>query len=324
MNHFASINYHCSFNIHKNMIFYQKGSVYMRCLFIINPSSGTKQVQRNLDRLIGKMVLKQIVSTVDVFYTQKKDDAYYRTLTVRDSDYDFIVSVGGDGTVNEIISGYVEANLSLPIVIIPGGTVNDFANHFHLPTHNHEIIKMIQNHKTMKVDVGKVNDRYFANVIAGGMFSDISFQVPKNEKEKFGPLAYYATGIRQLPEQLHTSLHLKIITENETFLEEAKLFMVTNTSQVGGFKDIVPDASVSDGQMDLLIIRDCSTTDFISVLKDYALQDHQNSPFVRYIQAKNMTIECQEDIIYDVDGEEGHEFPIHVSAIPNALNIFVP
>ncbi len=295
----------------------------MRCLFIINPSSGTRIVQRNLDRLIGKMILKQIVSTVDIFYTQKKDDAYYKTMTLRDADYDFIVSVGGDGTVNEIISGYVEAGLSIPVAIIPGGTVNDFANHFSLPTHSKEFIQMLQDHKTMKVDIGQVNDRYFANVIAGGMFSDISFQVTKNDKEKFGPLAYYATGIRQLPEQLNTSLHLKITTESDVFHEEAKLFMITNTSQVGGFKDITPDANVQDGQMDLLIIRDCSTPDLISVFKDYALQEHQNNPFVNYIQAKKMTIECEENIIYDVDGEEGTQFPIHIKAIPQALNIFI-
>lgn len=306
------------------MLLYLKGSVIVRCLFIINPSSGTKIVQRNLDRLIGKMILKQIVSTVDIFYTQKKDDAYYKTMTLRDADYDFIVSVGGDGTVNEIISGYVEAGLTIPVAIIPGGTVNDFANHFHLPTHSKEFIQMLQDHNTMKVDIGKVNDRYFANVIAGGMFSDISFQVTKNDKEKFGPLAYYATGIRQLPEQLNTSLHLKITTESDVFYEEAKLFMITNTSQVGGFKDITPDADVQDGQMDLLVIRNCTPADLISVLKDYALQEHQNSPFVNYIQAKEMTIECEEDIIYDVDGEKGTEFPIHIKAIPKALNIFIP
>ena len=69
----------------------------------------------------------------------------------------------------------------------------------------------------MKVDVGKVNNGYFANVIAGGMFSDISFQVSKTDKERFGPLAYYVNGIRQLPTQLHTSLHLKVKTENEEF-----------------------------------------------------------------------------------------------------------
>lgn len=80
----------------------------MRCLFIVNPSSGTKTIQKRLDKIIGQMVLQQIVNHVDVFYTQKKNDAYHQCLALNPSDYDFIVSVGGDGTVNEIISGMIE------------------------------------------------------------------------------------------------------------------------------------------------------------------------------------------------------------------------
>ena len=79
----------------------------MKCLFIINPSYGTKTIQKNLDQMIGQMILKQIVQTIDVFYTQKKGDAYQRSLALKDGDYDFVVSVGGDGTVNEIINGFI-------------------------------------------------------------------------------------------------------------------------------------------------------------------------------------------------------------------------
>ncbi len=183
---------------------------------------------------------------------------------------------------------------------------------------------MLKDFHTIKVDVGKVNNGYFANVIAGGMFSDISFQVSKTDKERFGPLAYYVNGIRQLPTQLHTSLHLKVKTENEEFEEDARLFMITNTSQVGGFKDITPHASIQDGQLDLLIIKKCSATDMISLFKDYKLNAHEKSPFIRYIQAKEMTIECDKDIIYDVDGEEGTTFPIHVTVAKHALNIIIP
>ena len=267
----------------------------MRCLFIVNPSSGTKTIQKRLDKIIGQMVLQQIVNHVDVFYTQKKNDAYQQCLTLNPSDYDFIVSVGGDGTVNEIISGMIEKNLEIPLAILPGGTVNDFANHLSLPSTSRQFIQMLKDFHTMKVDVGKVNNGYFANVIAGGMFSDISFQVSKTDKERFGPLAYYVNGIRQLPTQLHTSLHLKVKTENEEFEEDARLFMITNTSQVGGFKDITPHASIQDGQLDLLIIKKCSATDMISLFKDYKLNAHEKSPFIRYIQAKEMTIECDKD-----------------------------
>lgn len=296
----------------------------MACLFIINPSSGTKTIQKKLDQFIGQIILQHIESTVDIFYTQKKNDAYQKILSLKKEQYHFIVSVGGDGTVNEIMSGLVERKLKIPLAIIPGGTVNDFANHFHLPHQCESFIQMIKNMKTIDVDIGKVNSSYFANVIAGGMFSDISFQVSKAEKEKFGPLAYYINGIRQLPSQLSTSLHLKIQTEKEEFNQDARLFMITNTSQVGGFKDITPHANVQDGMVDLLIIKSCSTTDLISVFKDYKFNVHENSPFITYIQAKHIKIECDKDIIYDIDGEVGTHFPIDVCVIHKAIKLIIP
>lgn len=296
----------------------------MKCLFIINPSAGTKTIQKKLDQIIGQMILKKLVSTIDVFYTEKKDDAYQYCLKLKDDDYDFVVSVGGDGTVNEIINGFIENHLQTPLAILPGGTVNDFANHLHLPHDTDDFIQMIEDFQTMKVDIGKVNEHYFANVIAGGMFSDISFQVSKADKERFGPLAYYISGIRQLPTQLHTSLHLKITADDQTFEEDAKLFIITNTSQVGGFKDITPHANVQDGQLDLLIIKNCSTTDLISLFKDYKLNSHEKSPFITYVQAKELTIECDKDIIYDVDGEKGTTFPIHVTVEKQSLCVIIP
>lgn len=296
----------------------------MKCLFIINPSAGTKTIQKKLDQIIGQMILKKLVSTIDVFYTEKKDDAYQYCLKLKDDDYDFVVSVGGDGTVNEIINGFIENHLQTPLAILPGGTVNDFANHLHLPHDTDDFIQMIEDFQTMKVDIGKVNEHYFANVIAGGMFSDISFQVSKADKERFGPLAYYISGIRQLPTQLHTSLHLKITADDQTFEEDAKLFIITNTSQVGGFKDITPLANVQDGQLDLLIIKNCSTTDLISLFKDYKLNSHEKSPFITYIQAKELIIECDKNIIYDVDGEKGTTFPIHVTVEKQSLCVIIP
>ena len=255
---------------------------------------------------------------------RKKDDAYQYCLKLKDDDYDFVVSVGGDGTVNEIINGFIENHLQTPLAILPGGTVNDFANHLHLPHDTDDFIQMIEDFQIMKVDIGKVNEHYFANVIAGGMFSDISFQVSKADKERFGPLAYYISGIRQLPTQLHTSLHLKITADDQTFEEDAKLFIITNTSQVGGFKDITPHANVQDGQLDLLIIKKCSATDLISLFKDYTLNSHEKSPFITYIQAKELIIECDKNIIYDVDGEKGTTFPIHVTVEKQSLCVIIP
>lgn len=296
----------------------------MRCLFVINPSSGTKTIQKKLDKMIGNLILEKTVNHVDVFYTKKKNDAYNRCYCLGEKEYDFLVSVGGDGTVNEIISGLIESESHIPLAILPAGTVNDFASHLKLPRTTSSFIKLIKEMHIQKVDIGKVNNQYFANVIACGMFTDISFQVGKAEKEKFGPLAYYATGIRELPQQLSTNMHLHITTNEEEFDEEASLFMITNTSQVGGFKGITPEASIEDGLLDLLIIRKCSTTDMIAVLKDYALNNHLNSPFIKYVQSSYIKIESDTDLIYDIDGEEGTSFPIEVSVEKQKLNLIVP
>lgn len=296
----------------------------MKCLFIINPSSGTKQIHKKLDKIMGQMILEQLVNHIDVFYTKKKDDAYHYALNLKENDYDFIVSVGGDGTVNEVIGGLIESQSHIPLALLPAGTVNDFANHFALPHTPKAFIQMIKDMIIHKVDVGKVNNQYFANVIACGMFSDISFQVSKEEKTKFGPLAYYATGIRQLPKQLSTNMHLHIITDHDDFHEDAALFMITNTSQVGGIKGITPEASTEDGLLDLLIIKKCSPTDMIAVIKDYTLNEHINSPFVKYVQSSHIKIECDENLIYDIDGEEGTSFPIEVSVQKQKLNLIIP
>lgn len=296
----------------------------MKCLFIINPSSGTKVIQKNLNVIIGDLILNQIVNHVDTFYTQKKNDAYDYAYSLSDDDYDFIVSVGGDGTVNEVISGMVKKNLKTPLAILAGGTVNDFANHLKLPSSSEGFLNMIRKMNTIPVDVGKVNDGYFVNVIAGGMFSDIAFHVSKVDKEKYGPFAYYASGLRQLPHQLNTKIHLKVTADSKTFEENARLFMITNTSQVGGFKGITPKADIQDGQMDLLIIKKCNTAEMLSIIKDYTLNSLHKCPYVTYIQAKNITIECNKNIIYDVDGEIGKQFPIQLSMVKEAINIIIP
>lgn len=296
----------------------------MNCLFIINPSSGTKQVHKQLDKIIGQLILKNIVSHVDVFYTKEKDDAYLKAKDLKKRQYQFLVVVGGDGTVNEVIGGLIESQSQIPLAILPAGTVNDFANHLQLTHQAEPFVNMIKDFHIHNIDIGKVNHQYFANVIACGMFSDISFQVSKDEKTKFGPFAYYVEGLRQLPKQLTTNMHLHIKTDHEEFDEDASLFMITNSSQVGGFKGISPAASVEDGLLDLLIFKKCSPTDMISLIKDYALNEHIKSPFLRYIQSHNITIECDEDLIYDIDGEEGTSFPIEVTVKKQILGLIVP
>lgn len=295
-----------------------------RCLIIVNPSSGKHIIQNKLDRIIGKLVLDKVVDFFEVFYTEKKNDAYYKVKDIDESLFDFIMSVGGDGTLNEVISGMIDSNKKIPLCILAAGTVNDFANYLNIPSDVDGIVEMIKNYQIVSSDVGKINDQYFINVAAGGMFSDISFVVSKEDKKKLGPLAYYLTGLTQLPQQLATNLHLDVTVDGDSFSEDAYMFAITNTNRVGGFDGLIPFADITDGKLDLVIIKRCSITDLIALVKDYRFGKHDKSPFIRYVQGKDILIECKQDITTDIDGEEGTHLPIHIKNINNVVNLLVP
>lgn len=297
-----------------------------KCLFIINPSAGTNTVQKKLDELIGKLVLNQIVNHVDIFYTQKKDDAYNKIIDINEKDYDFLVVVGGDGTINEVVSGVVNSKKTIPLVLLAAGTVNDFTTHLNLPKSTNKIYEMIKEFNLVKCDVGKINDSYFINVAAGGMFSNVSFNVSKEDKKKLGPLAYYINGIINLPSHLNTNIHLNITLDDQEVLEhDALMFIVTNTNRVGGFNKIAPYADIHDGLLDIMVIKKCSVTDLVSLYKDYLLKKHTNSPFLTYHQAKKIEIKCDnQQVVVDVDGEKGTSLPVIIENIEDVVTLIVP
>lgn len=296
----------------------------MRALFIINPSSGRQNMRPQLEKIIGRLSLMQKLKEVDVFYTQKKDDAFLRAKILQPRDYDFVVAVGGDGTVNEVIGGIITSGCDIPLAIIAGGTVNDFANYLHLPKTPEAFCRMIDDFQTRYVDVGKIGEAYFANVVAAGAFTDISFKVPKDKKARLGAFAYYLEGVGALPE-LFNSIPLKIEADGQKMEEDAIMILVSNTKSVGGFKQINPRAHVSDGLFDVMVVRKCELTDMIALSKDILLNKHLESPFVNSFQARSITIDSpNKDLKLDVDGEIGPHFPVTIENIQQVLRIVIP
>ena len=145
---------------------------------------------------MANLVLNQITSHIDVFYTQKKNDAKNRAAQLKPGEYDYVVSVGGDGTLNEVTNGLILSGSNTPLAIISAGTVNDFATYMKLPQTAEDFCRMIEEFQTKKVDIGKVNNEYFINVLAAGMLTDIAYKVPKDKKAVLGKMAYYLEGVK--------------------------------------------------------------------------------------------------------------------------------
>ncbi len=116
----------------------------MKGLFIINPSSGRQNFIDKIKEIAGMLVIDQICNTIDVFYTEKQDDALNKAAALEKGQYDFVVAVGGDGTLNEVINGVVLSQSNTPVAVISAGTVNDFATYLNLPQTPKEFCDMIR------------------------------------------------------------------------------------------------------------------------------------------------------------------------------------
>ena len=295
----------------------------MKGLFIINPSSGRQNFIDKIKEIAGMLVIDQICNTIDVFYTEKQDDALNKAAALEKGQYDFVVAVGGDGTLN----GVVMSKSETPVAVISAGTVNDFATYLNLPQTPREFCDMIADFQLKKVDVGKVNDKYFINVVAAGLLSDTGFKVSKDKKAVMGKLAYYLEGAAELPKQFGKSWKMRFATDDKTIEEEVLLFMIANSQSVGGFREIAPLASVSDGLFDAVIIKKIDIFQMLPLMISILQGDHVNHPAVEYIQTKKLQIEnlSGEEVKVDYDGEELPEgFPVNISIIPQATQIVVP
>ena len=116
----------------------------------------------------------------------------------------------------------------------------------------------------------------------------------------------------------------RLYLDDESFEEDAYIFAITNTNRVGGFDGIIPFADINDGKLDLVIVKRCSVTDLIALIKDYRFGKHDKSPFIHYVQGQHIHITCDQDLTMDIDGEEGTHLPIDIHTLQKAIQLLVP
>lgn len=298
----------------------------LKSLFIINPSSGKQNFLESIERIISRLIMQQIVNHVDVFYTKGKQDAFEKALALKKGEYDFVTAIGGDGTINEVISGVAKSDSDIPVAIISAGTVNDFANYLNLPTGVTEFCEMIKNFRLKKIDVGSINGKIFMNVVAAGLATEVGYNVSKDMKAIFGKAAYYVEGIKEVPKQLFSPFKLKVESEEYTDEDEFLLVLVMNSQSVGGYKQAAPLASVSDGELDVLLLKKIDFVLIPDLLIKLFSGNHINHPAVKYFQTKHITITPQDDkeINIDYDGEYYGTFPADIKVLEGKVSVIIP
>lgn len=298
-----------------------KGGKYMdKIRLIYNPGSGDRSFRMRLDEV------------VEEFQKEGFQVVPYKTLGVDDIErgvelsaydsYNGIAIAGGDGTINRVVNAMIKHNIDLPIGIFPWGTANDLAAYFGIERDIKKCCRYIIEGKKKSIDIGKINDRYFVNVAAGGLLTDVSQKIDINLKNTLGKLAYYLKGLEQLPN--FRPIPVKFVMDDSSIKADIFLFMVFNGCSAGGFNMLAKDARIDDGKLDIIAIKACTIVEliplFIKILKGEHLQDSN----IIYIRTDRLNIDCQYKVETDIDGEAGPMFPVSLSTIPGAVNVFVP
>lgn len=290
-----------------------------KAMIIANPSSGKEKAREYIQHIESKM--ESAGYDVDVRFTEGEGDAERLAKTACEEMYDAVIAMGGDGTMNETVNGLAEQPHRPVLGVIPLGTVNDFARALQIPLEPEEAIAHLTE-ATASVDIGKINGRYFLNILALGGIAEAVGDVPVARKTNFGPLAYLVEGIKTLKEK--TPFSLKIVTDEQTYEEDALLFLAALTNSVGGFEQLAPDAEIEDGFIHCFIVKDVFLPKLVRVGVNLLKGDLQHDPDVIYFRAKTLSISSNEELEANVDGDLGDSVPLELQVLHGHLDVFVP
>ncbi|MCL6602132.1 MAG: diacylglycerol kinase family lipid kinase [Paenibacillus sp.] len=291
-----------------------------QAMIIINPSSGKEEALQYVSSVEG--ILRDKGYMVMVKETEKELDATHFCIHACEECYDLVVSIGGDGTLHETINGLMNQGHRPKLGIVPLGTVNDFARALQIPLNPEEAIRTLTSSRVKVVDIGRLNDRLFANVVAAGSLAESLSSVTSDDKSRFGSFAYIKEGIKELIN--HSAHPLVIHHDGQVWEGESPLFLAALTNSVGGFEQLAPDAAVDDGLIHCFIIKDLNIFKTLTVSLSLLLGNLKENKDVIYFTAKKISVSSSESVRTNVDGEEGPPLPIELRILPRHIEVIVP
>ncbi|KIL72417.1 diacylglycerol kinase [Bacillus badius] len=291
-----------------------------RARIIYNPTSGRELFKKHLPEVLQK--LEEAGYETSAHATTSSGDATRAAEIAVERRFDVVIAAGGDGTLNEVINGLAGKDYRPKFGVIPMGTTNDFARALQIPRDIDGAVDVITAGKTIPVDIGRMNDKYFINIAGGGRLTELTYEVPSKLKTMIGQLAYYLKGIEMLPSIKASEVTIEY--DGKLFEGEVMLFLIGLTNSVGGFEKLAPDSSVNDGLFSLLILKKTNLAEFIRIATLALRGEHLNDPHVIYTKANRIKVHAPEKVLLNLDGEPGGTLPADFENLYRHLEVFVP
>ena len=272
-----------------------------KLLFIYNPRAGKGQIRNNLLDIIDTFVKAGYVVTARP--TQYAGEAVGLAAD-RTAKYDLVVCSGGDGTLDEVVTGIMKSVRRRPIGYIPAGSTNDFAQSLNIPKNMAEAAKIAVSGRMFACDVGSFNEKTFVYIAAFGLFTEVSYETSQDVKNVLGHMAYLLEGMKRL--SAIRSYPMRITYGDTTIVDDFIFGMVTNSASVGGFKRITgKNVRLDDGVFEVTLIKRPKNPIELNNIMVSLLNRDIDTDAMYCFRTSKVEITSAEPLSWTLDGEYG-------------------
>ena len=279
----------------------------------------------------GTMKIKSVLSDIiDLFCRQRQDVTVYTTCDKGDATavvrergeaFDTVVCCGGDGTLNEVLSGILQLTVRPILGYIPAGTTNDFAASMKIPSNLMEAARRAACGDPVPIDVGRFNSRYFSYVASFGAFTESSYATPQHVKNTLGHLAYIIEGMKDL----HNirPYHLKVSVDGTEWEDDYLFGCVSNSTSIGGIVKLNEAAvDMRDGKFEVMLIKNPQNAAEAQKIVSGILTHQFDGEVIKFFPASEIFFYPEEKIPWSLDGEyESGSFEVQIRNLHEAIRL---
>ena len=276
-----------------------------KLLFVFNPFSGKAQIKNQLLDIVDVMVKADY--EVTIYPTQAQGDAIHKIETEA-GDYDLVVCSGGDGTLDEVVTGMMHREKKVPLGYIAAGSTNDFATSLGIPKNMVKAAETAVAGRVFPCDIGAFNGDFFVYVAAFGLFTEVSYKTSQEWKNVLGHAAYILEGAKCLHDI--PSFLMQVEYDNVRLQDEFIYGMISNSTSVGGILTLDPSVvDMQDGKFELMLIRPPKDAVELMGCIQALTGQRYDTPMLTFCSASCLTVTANPEMPWTLDGEkeEGHE-----------------
>lgn len=291
-----------------------------KLLLIVNPRAGRSKSRGPL--YDAASIFSQAGYLLSIHNTTEPGDAA-ETAAREGGDYDAVVAAGGDGTLNEVISGLMRLESRPPLGYMPQGSTNDFASSLHISGQPATAAAAIVNAVPRQLDIGRWNERNFVYVASFGAFTRSSYAAPQAAKNALGHFAYILEGMKDL--NTLRPYKVKLTADGEVLDGEYLFGAVCNSTSIGGLMKLDPERVVlDDGKFEMLLIPNPKTPVDLQNLVLALLNQHYDREGLVFRHVSSIHLETEEELPWSLDGEYAASAPaVDITNCQRALTMLL-